>query len=43
MRLMIVLGMLCAILSIMVYALEGVENRYRIWSAAPETRTMEKG
>lgn len=30
-------------LPVVVYAPEGVEVRYRIWSAAPETHAMEKG
>jgi ecotin len=30
-------------LPIVVYAHEGVEVRYRIWSARPETKTVEKG
>ena len=30
-------------LSIVVYAPEGVEVRYRIWSAGPETKLIEKG
>ena len=30
-------------LPIVVYAPEGVEVRYRIWSAGAETRPMEKG
>ena len=30
-------------LPIVVYAPEGVEVRYRIWSAAPEAKPMEKG
>lgn len=30
-------------LPVVVYAPEGVEVRYRIWSAAPEARAMEQG
>ena len=30
-------------LPIVVYAPEGVEIRYRIWSASPETKAVEKG
>ena len=30
-------------LPIVVYAPEGVEVRYRIWSASPETKAVEKG
>jgi len=30
-------------LPIVVYAPEGVEVRYRIWSAGPEVKTIEKG
>ena len=30
-------------LPVVVYAAAGVEIRYRIWSAAPEARAMEKG
>jgi ecotin len=30
-------------LPVVVYAPEGVEVRYRIWSAAPETTAIEKG
>ncbi len=30
-------------LPIVVYAPEGVEIRYRIWSAGPETKAIEKG
>jgi len=30
-------------LPVVVYAPEGVEVRYRVWSAAPEARAMEKG
>ncbi len=30
-------------LPIVVYAPEGVEVRYRIWNARPETKIMEKG
>jgi ecotin len=30
-------------LPVVVYAPEGVEVRYRIWSAEPETKAMEKG
>ena len=30
-------------LPIVVYAPEGVEIRYRIWSAGPETKAVEKG
>ena len=30
-------------LPVVVYAPEGVEVRYRIWSAAPEAKVLEKG
>jgi ecotin len=30
-------------LPVVVYAPEGVEVRYRIWSAEPETKVIEKG
>jgi ecotin len=30
-------------LPLVVYAPEGVEVRYRIWSAGPETKVIEKG
>jgi ecotin len=30
-------------LPVVVYAPEGVEVRYRIWSAAPEARALEQG
>jgi len=30
-------------LPVVVYAPEGVEIRYRIWSAGPETKAVEKG
>jgi len=30
-------------LPVVVYAPEGVEVRYRIWSAGPETKVIEKG
>jgi ecotin len=30
-------------LPVVVYAPEGVEVRYRVWSTAPEARAMEKG
>jgi ecotin len=30
-------------LPIVVYAPEGVEVRYRVWSAAPQAKVMEKG
>lgn len=32
-----------SLLPVVVYAPEGVEVRYRIWSAAPEAKAIEKG
>jgi len=32
-----------SLLPVVVYAPEGVEVRYRIWSAAPEAKPIEKG
>jgi ecotin len=32
-----------SLLPIVVYAPDGVEIRYRIWSAGPETEAIEKG
>ena len=30
-------------LPVVVYAPEGVEMRYRVWRAGPETKVIEKG
>jgi ecotin len=30
-------------LPVVVYVPEGVEVRYRVWSAAPESRAIERG
>ena len=32
-----------SLLPVVVYVPKGVEVRYRIWSAAPETKAIEKG